>query len=130
MGGFPNPFGAMLLLPPDFSLGTITLWAGSLAGIPSGWSLCDGTNGTPDMRDRIPVCSGPQFAVGNEGGNISHSHDIDDTGHEHVIGAGVGLTAGIDRAAVTTEDTLQSETTFDRVDPPTYLVAYIMRTIE
>ena len=34
------------------------MWAGLLANIPSGWYLCDGTNGTPDLRDKfIKGCS-------------------------------------------------------------------------
>ncbi|SEA10394.1 phage tail protein [Selenomonas ruminantium] len=34
-------------------VGTILPYSGSLAKIPSGWHLCDGTAGTPDMRDRF-----------------------------------------------------------------------------
>jgi hypothetical protein len=26
------------------------MWSGTQASIPVGWNLCDGTNGTPDMR--------------------------------------------------------------------------------
>ena len=35
-----------------FVTGMILLWSGSIASIPSGWSLCNGSNGTPDLRDR------------------------------------------------------------------------------
>lgn len=35
--------------------GVIMMWSGSVASIPSGWVLCDGTNGTPDLRDRFIV---------------------------------------------------------------------------
>jgi hypothetical protein len=35
--------------------GIITMWSGSIATIPSGWLLCDGTNSTPDLRDRFIV---------------------------------------------------------------------------
>lgn len=34
-------------------VGTILPFIGSLSDIPSGWYLCDGTNGTPDLRDRF-----------------------------------------------------------------------------
>ena len=31
----------------------IIIWSGSVATIPDGWQLCDGTGGTPDLRDRF-----------------------------------------------------------------------------
>lgn len=33
----------------------ICLWGGEIVDIPAGWALCDGNNGTPDLRDRIVV---------------------------------------------------------------------------
>lgn len=35
--------------------GVIVMWSGRIADIPSGWALCDGTNNTPDLRDRFIV---------------------------------------------------------------------------
>jgi len=35
--------------------GVIVLWTGTIASIPSGWHLCDGTNGTVDMSDYVPI---------------------------------------------------------------------------
>eukprot|EP00972_Heterocapsa_arctica_P080448 11855058-Heterocapsa_arctica.AAC.1 len=29
------------------------MWAGSVSSIPQYWALCDGSNGTPDLRDRF-----------------------------------------------------------------------------
>ena len=34
-------------------IGTITMWSGPANAIPEGWHLCDGTSGTPDLRDRF-----------------------------------------------------------------------------
>jgi len=48
--------------------GTIVLWSGSVASIPAGWSLCDGTNGTVDLHDRFVVGAGGSYAVGATGG--------------------------------------------------------------
>lgn len=48
--------------------GVILLWSGSIASIPSGWNLCDGTNGTPDLRNRFIVGAGDSYAVGATGG--------------------------------------------------------------
>ena len=35
--------------------GVIVMWFGNVSSIPSGWALCDGTNGTPDLRDKFVV---------------------------------------------------------------------------
>lgn len=36
-------------------VGGIVMWSGSVASIPAGWALCDGLNGTPDLRDRFII---------------------------------------------------------------------------
>lgn len=56
------------LSPHIVPTGAITLWSGSIASIPTGWQLCNGTNGTPDLRDRFVVGAGASYAVGNNGG--------------------------------------------------------------
>jgi microcystin-dependent protein len=38
--------------------GTICIWHGSAATIPTGWALCDGSNGTPDLRSRFVYGAG------------------------------------------------------------------------
>jgi microcystin-dependent protein len=48
--------------------GVITLWSGSILSIPSGWALCNGTGGTPDLRDRFVVGAGSSYAVNATGG--------------------------------------------------------------
>jgi hypothetical protein len=48
--------------------GVITMWSGSVVSIPSGWLLCDGTNGTPDLRDRFIVGAGGTYTVNDTGG--------------------------------------------------------------
>ena len=35
--------------------GVIVMWSGLIANIPDGWALCNGLNGTPDLRDRFVV---------------------------------------------------------------------------
>lgn len=54
--------------------GIIVMWSGSSSAIPAGWALCDGQNGTPDLRDRFVVGAGNAYAAGNTGGNVSHFH--------------------------------------------------------
>jgi hypothetical protein len=46
-------------------------YAGSLLNIPEGWQLCDGTNGTPDLRDRFVVAAGPTRPHLTTGGTSS-----------------------------------------------------------
>jgi hypothetical protein len=35
--------------------GVIVMWSGSIANIPTGWVLCNGSNGTPDLRNRFII---------------------------------------------------------------------------
>lgn len=59
--------------------GAIMMWSGSLASIPSGWYLCNGSNGTPDLRNRFIIGAGSTYSPGNTGGSadatlVSHTH--------------------------------------------------------
>lgn len=59
--------------------GIISMWSGSIASVPSGWALCDGTSGTPDLRDRFVVGAGSSYAVAATGGSkdaivVEHNH--------------------------------------------------------
>lgn len=57
------------ILPPGTNP---QLFSGSINEIPPGWQLCDGTNGTPDLRKRFIVGYDPNDsdynAIGNTGG--------------------------------------------------------------
>lgn len=94
-------------------VGTIVDWSGSVASIPSPWQLCDGTNSTPNLKDKFLVGAGNTYAVGATGGQTSvtptitvngtaltqaqlpsynlpvtdpgHAHGITDPGHSHGI---------------------------------------------
>ena len=48
--------------------GVIVMWSGSIATIPANWYLCNGANGTPDLRDRFIVGAGTTYAVAATGG--------------------------------------------------------------
>ena len=51
-----------------FPAGVIMMWSGAVSTIPAGWQLCNGTNGTPDLRDRFIVGAGSGYAVSATGG--------------------------------------------------------------
>ena len=51
--------------------GAIVMWSGSIGSIPAGYYLCDGQNGTPNLKDRFVVGAGSTYAVGNTGGFTS-----------------------------------------------------------
>lgn len=93
---FPNLTGAVTatqsMLNSPFPVGGIIMWSGSIATIPLGWTLCNGTevprsDGSgvitpPDLRDRFIVGAGTTYAVDATGGAITattsaagaHSH--------------------------------------------------------
>jgi len=60
-------------------VGAILMWSGSVASIPSGFALCNGSNGTPDLRNRFVVGAGDTYAVDATGGSADaivpeHTH--------------------------------------------------------
>jgi len=72
--------------------GLISLWSGAIGSVPAGWYLCDGTNGTPDLRDKFLVGAGSAYSVNATGGTadaivVSHTHTatstVTDPGHTH-----------------------------------------------
>ena len=78
--------------------GAIILWYGSIASIPSGWVLCDGNNGTPDLRNKFVIGANSDTSsiayTTVEGSNtksggtkdaivVSHAHTVTDPGHAH-----------------------------------------------
>lgn len=69
--------------------GLIAIWPGSIASIPSGWALCDGQNGTPNMQGLMVVGAGNHspaatggfglLAEGTVAGSTTHTHSFSDT---------------------------------------------------
>ena len=50
--------------------GSIIIWRESK--IPKGWVICDGKNGTPDLRDRIPIGTAKNIKAGKQGGQLKY----------------------------------------------------------
>ena len=49
--------------------GVIVMWSGSIASIPTGWVLCNGSNGTPNLTDRFVIAADQSgsYQVGSTG---------------------------------------------------------------
>jgi hypothetical protein len=75
--------------------GLITMWSGSVASIPAGWVLCDGTSSTPDLRDRFVVGAGSTYIPGNTGGAATATLSVTNLpSHQHGI-SGSGTTSAV-----------------------------------
>ena len=137
---------------PAVPTGCILLWSGSTGSIPATWYLCDGTNGTPDLRNSFIVGAGSTYAVNATGGTadaivVSHTHtaSVTDPGHLHTLTGGylqdtAGPTGGSGANLRTYGTQTNSATTGISVTnassgvsgtnanlPPYYALAYIMK---
>jgi len=84
--------------------GLISMWSGTIASIPSGWVLCNGSNSTPDLRNRFIIGahsdtasvaystvtgSNTQTGGTKDAGVVSHTHTatsvVTDPGHNHTL---------------------------------------------
>jgi len=102
------------------------MWSGSIVAIPTDWVLCDGNNGTPDLRDKFVVAAGDVYSPDDEGGEVNHDHTFTTDIHSHSLPAGNELNAGLPKGIVTNE-TVDSGTTDEAsLLPPFYSLAYIM----
>lgn len=138
---------------PAVPAGVILLWSGSTGSVPAGWLLCDGTNGTPDLRDRFIIGAGNTYAVNATGGTadavvVSHTHSATsvDAGHTHNYAArpedggigpiGGGSNVSKNETGTTASGTANITTTINSAGvsgtganiPPYYALAYIQKT--
>jgi hypothetical protein len=137
-----------------FVAGMIMLWSGSSATIPSGWLLCDGSNSTPDLRNRFVVGATSTYAVGATGGSadaivVSHTHTatVTDSGHTHSTGTtgttylgdtsgggnrtypagNGGSTTGSATTGITVSNSTTGSSGTNANLPPYYALCYIMK---
>jgi hypothetical protein len=92
-----------------FPSGGIIMWSGTIATIPSGWFLCNGSNSTPDLRNRFIIgafsddsgtakttVTGTSTQTGGskDASLPSHTHTatstVTDPGHLHAVARGLG----------------------------------------
>ena len=97
---YDNIYGILGTIPatsPSLPSGCIILWSGAIGSIPSGYYLCNGQNGTPDLRNQFVIGAGNTYSVGQTGGSadsiiVSHTHTatVTDPGHRHTPDGGTG----------------------------------------
>jgi hypothetical protein len=100
--------------------GVIVMWSGSIATIPTGWALCDGTNDTPDLRDRFIIGACGKAAVGSKGerhgGLFGSDNDLYIKTNLHP-GGWTGAPSGSEMCGEHSHDLM----------PPYYALAFIMK---
>lgn len=66
--------------------GAIMAWSGALSNVPEGWAVCDGTNGTPDLRGRFLLGVGNNHVNRSTGGEEKHKLTVAETApHAHRV---------------------------------------------
>lgn len=153
---YDNLYGIVGATPPPATpipAGGIFLWSGSIGSIPAGYVLCNGSNGTPDLRDRFVVGAGSTYAVDATGGSadavvVSHTHTatVTDPGHLHTYTRGGTDTVSGGGITIQTNSSLPTQNTSTAVTgisvtnasagvsgtnanlPPYYALCYIMKT--
>jgi len=106
--------------------GIIVMWSGTIASIPSGWALCDGQNGTPDLRDRFIVgarqdsggvaMTNVTGSLTQTGGEVTHTLTIDEIPtHTHDLYVTRSATTGSD----TTQVARSQDTSSTKMNTPT-----------
>ena len=153
LGTYDNLYGIIGVLNTStgttIPTGMISLWYGSIGSVPLGWYLCDGTNGTPDLRDKFVVGAGSTYSVAATGGStdaivVSHTHTatVTDPGHNHtslvrpggtVTGGGaVSYVNDGNTGTATTGITVSNASTgvsgTNANLPPYYALAYVMKS--
>ena len=90
-------------VPTPWSPGDIKMWFGEIDATGkyplingeanTSWHICDGTDGTPDLRDRVPVGASETKAKGTKGGSETHGHTVSVTVGNHAAASITGSVA-------------------------------------
>lgn len=117
--------------------GGIIMWSGAIKNIPNGWTLCDGTDGAPNLQDRFVVGAGNSYSVDETGGEEEHTLTVEEMpSHEHDYTRATGASFGSGGSNETGDDPLNTTTDQTQVTggdqphenrPPYYALAFIMK---
>jgi len=104
------------------------MWSGAVLDIPEGWALCDGTQGTPDLRNRFIVGSGDTFSPGDSGGAISHRHYMNFQTTESYPWYDIDTIAGTTQVSAKIHTHyVDGNTEWTQHYPPYYALCFIMK---
>ncbi|MDR0620051.1 MAG: hypothetical protein LBG17_09155 [Bacteroidales bacterium] len=132
-------------------VGGIIMWSGSISSIPGGWALCDGANGTPNLKGRFVVgydgsktdynttgkTGGAETVTLNTNQIPSHSHKIGEGWYNNASNnSSAGKLVSYQKYS-SMGNNKHEENMFSWAEgggqahenrPPYYVLAYIMRT--
>ena len=117
--------------------GVIVMWSGAIAEVPPGWGLCNGSQGTPDLRDRFVVgavkdsqgvasCTLTGSAT-QTGGSVTHTHTFTTDGHLHGTKSGGPFEGGVGTIDIVKEKDSGTTDGPNTVPVPYYALAFIMK---
>ena len=131
MADFRRPLLQIAFVQPsgdDVESGSIILWSGAIVDIPTGYVICDGNNGSPDLRNKFIIGAGDGYAVNANGGSTSHDHTFSGSPHQHTLPGGVDIPAGAGFSAIAGQFTATGTVNSKATLPPYLSLAYIMKT--
>ena len=109
--------------------GIVAIWSGAIVDIPAGWLICDGTNDTPDLRDRFLYGAGGIANPNDTGGTSTHTHTFTSNGHVHDFAAGAAFGAGTVFDSETASQVVTGTTNSGNNVPAYYALAYIIKIL-
>lgn len=124
-------------------IGAIVIWSGTAENIPTGWHLCNGKDGTPDLRDKFVLGAGEKHPVDKTGGVEEVALTVEQMPrHNHPIstamGGGQNTTSANSRTVLQANPSTSPTNSNDVVleigesnphpnMPPYYALCYIMK---
>lgn len=109
--------------------GIVTIWKGTIETIPDGWLICDGNNGTPDLRDRFIMPAGDVYNCGDRGGSLWHGHPFTMDPHDHFLPGGGYIQIGIDFGVDSSHEVVTGVAVDTWLLPPYKSLVYIMQNL-
>lgn len=109
------------------SFGTVWEWFGLSTAIPDGFILADGSNGTPDLKDKFIIGAGDTYPVDELGGSVTHTQDFTSNLHFHFFEGGDDIALGNNFVDETSLEVVTGTTDASNGLPPFLSLLYLMK---